>query len=157
MVMATNIRREAVIDSWSTIIEQAAGQDKRLMEDMTRFITEANMPDVTLVRDECTMGMFGSKRDLLILKHEQHREYRMFLGARDFGANLDASWFLTYVPIGFGRRVPQQNLNIFTQQDLRAFVSVAHHCMKKAIELLCEGQQTPAGLNNSSTGFLTVW
>ena len=70
--MATNIRREAVIDSWSTIIEQAAGQDKRLMEDMTRFITEANMPDVTLVRDECTMGMFGSKRDLLILKHEQH-------------------------------------------------------------------------------------
>jgi hypothetical protein len=154
--MTTNIRREAIVDSWGTIIEQGAGKDKRLMDDIARLINEAQMPQVTLTRDDCTVGMFGTKRDFLILKHNIYREYRMFLGARDYGTSLDASWFMTYVPSGFRRKV--QNLDIFRQQDLKAFASIAHHCMKKAIEALCEElQQSPAGLNASSKGFLTVW
>ena len=155
--MPTNIRRESIIDSWSTLIEHAAGRDKQLMDEISRFITEANMPHVMLARDECVTRTFGTKRDFLILKHDILREYRIFTGARDYGANLDISWFMTFVPYAFSRR-RLQNLDMFIQQDLRAFASVALHCTKKAVEALCEElQQSPAGLNTASKGFLTVW
>jgi hypothetical protein len=156
--MATNMRNESVIEQWSTIVEGGAGHDKRIMGDVIKYITEAKIPHTTFERDECQMGMFGPTRDMLILKNEHLRAYRVFMGARDYGAALDVSWFLTYVPSGFRRKVTAQNLNLFTQQDLRAFASLSLHCMKSAIEELCEElQQSPPGLNSASTGFLQVW
>ena len=92
----------------------------------------------------------------------------MFLGAREYGGNLDVSWFLTVNPGGLKSVLSKRatgnpnafsmQLDIFTQQDLRAWTTIAHHCVKRAIEVVCEDlKQTPAGLNTSSKGFLAVW
>jgi hypothetical protein len=92
----------------------------------------------------------------------------MFLGARDYGASLDASWFLTVNAGGLTRAISKratgnplalsQQLDIMTQQDLRAFTTISHHCFKRAIDIVCEElNQTPPGLNASSKGFLSVW
>ena len=166
--MATTIRRNSVIEQWGTIIGQGAGQEKRIMDDLFTFLKEANMPHVKIFRDDCSTGMFSAKRDFLILDHNILREYRMFLGARDYGANLDVSWFLTVNPSGLKRAYSKRTtgnplafsmqVDIFTQQDLRSWTTIAHHCVKRAIEVVSEElQQVPAGMNTGSKGFLNVW
>jgi hypothetical protein len=158
--MTTNMKREMVIDQWSMIVTGGAGQSARIMTDIENILTEAKMPGVKFFRDDCTAGFFSGKRDFLILWHGQPalKNYRIFLGARDYGSSLDASWFLTFVPTLFHRKVNSQNLDIFTQQDLRAFASTVHHCMQAALEALCgELEQDQTGLHTSSKGFLSVW
>jgi hypothetical protein len=168
--MTTRIRSrsESVIDSWSTIIENAGGQEKKLMDDMARVIGEAHIPYARLSRDDCTTGFSGTKRDFLILRHDYYSQYRMFIGAKEYGTSLDVSWFLTLyinrlrarmLKIATGNpHAFSMQLDIFQQQDVRAFVSIAHHCVKHAVEALCgELEQTPVGLNTQSKGFLSVW
>jgi hypothetical protein len=158
--MAMNISRKAIIDSWSTIVENGAGQEQRLIDTTIQFINEAKMPNVTLYRDECFVvsGLSRIRRDLLILTHAHYRKISMFLGATAYGASLNVGWFLTFTPSFFSRKFIPATVDIFAQQDLRAFVSIAHHCMKKALEAVCEDlEQSPAGLNEKSTGFLSVW
>jgi hypothetical protein len=166
--MTTTIRRNSVIEQWGTIIEQAAGQQKRVMADMLTYLKEANIPNAKIYQDDCSTGMFSAKRNFIIMTHDILREYRMFLGARDYGSNLDVSWFVTVSPSGLKRSLSRratgnplafsQQVDIFTQQDLRSWLTVAHHCVKRTIETISEElKQTPAGLNQSSKGFLSVW
>jgi hypothetical protein len=50
------------------------------------------------------------------------------------------------------------NMNIFNQQDLRAFVTIANHCFRQALDQLYQELKiTPVGLDTRSTGFLSVW
>jgi hypothetical protein len=166
--MTTAIKRNSVIEQWGTIVEGGAGQEKRVMDDLFTFLKEAIMPHVKIYRDACNTGMFGATRDMYILSHDVLREYRMFLGARDYGANLDVVWFLTLSP-GFlkssmSTRVAgnplafSMRVDIFTQQDLRAWTTIAHHCVKRAVDAVYENlQKTPVGLDTSSKGFLNVW
>jgi hypothetical protein len=93
----------------------------------------------------------------------------MFIGARDIGIHLEASWFVTVNP-GFLKRAVSkrlamgnplalsQNINVFAQQDLRAFVSIAKGCVEQTVKLLLEQlEQDTSGLNTKSKGFLELW
>jgi hypothetical protein len=80
----------------------------------------------------------------------------MFIGARDVGAHLEVSWFMTIAP-GFLKRAiskrafgnPQtlsMQIPIFDQQDLNTWIGIAEHCVKKALEsLLKELEQDTSG------------
>ena len=80
------------------------------------------------------------------------REYRMFIGARDIGTHLEVSWFLTLNPgflkrtisknVAFGNPLAlSQNISVFAQQDLAAFVSIASDCVYETVKLLMEELQ----------------
>lgn len=65
-------------------------------------------------------------------------DYRIFVGARDYGDNLDISWYLTCEPKFFKRylsniltggasdKALSFNLDLFQQQDLNAYTTVVH-------------------------------
>jgi hypothetical protein len=151
-------RPEVVIDQWSMIVAGASGKENRIMEEVEKLLSLAQMPQVQFSRNEIGVGFFASKRDFLILRHDYFKNYRILLGTRAYGSSLDASWFLMFRPRLFRRKPSMENVDLFTQQDLRAFASISLHCMKKALEALCEElQQDQAGLNTSSKGFLSVW
>ncbi|MCD6473249.1 hypothetical protein J7K55_09160 [Candidatus Aerophobetes bacterium] len=49
-------------------------------------------------------------------------------------------------------------IDIFDQQDLRAYVTVTHHCLLKAVEnLMKELGQDSSKIERKSKGFLEVW
>lgn len=67
-----------------------------------------------------------------MVTNEALKDYRMYTGARDYGNNLDVSWYLTCEP-GFLKKTFSSiltqgatdkafsfNLDIFQQQDLNA-------------------------------------
>jgi hypothetical protein len=165
--MPVSLSREKVIDNWNMIIEQAAGRDKWVLDTTETFIQEANMPDVVFKQDQVTTGLFGAKRLFLLVDHRHLKEYHMYIGARDFGTNLDVCWFLTLAPSGLKSAVSRyatgnpmalsSQINLFSQQDLRAFTTIAHHCVKRTVDMLCEELKLGPPSMGQSKGFLNVW
>ena len=127
------------------------------------------MPDVTYNEAEVSSSMFGEKRNFLIVRHDNLRDYRMFINIRNFGAHLDASWYVTIEPSVLKRTLSKytqgnanalsQNIDVFAQQDLSAYVGIAGHCVMRALNMLLEELKLdPTRLHNTqSKGFLSVW
>ena len=163
------LSRDIVIQQWGYVIEQGAGNDKMVMDSVKQMIEDANLPGVTCRQtDVSTGGIFGRKRAFLLTTLNTLKDYRMFIGARDVGAHLEASWFMTVAP-GFMKRSmskrafgnPQalsMQIPIFDQQDLNTWIGVAEHCVEKAVKTLMEElKQDTSGLNTRSKGFLQLW
>jgi hypothetical protein len=163
--MAITLKQESVVDTWSQIIEGGAGHEKEVMENTFKLITEARIPNVKVRQDEVRMGTFaGVRRDFILLAPEGSiKEFAMWITARDYGANLDAGWYLTYHPMGFKirRYKPQEavnRLNMFSQQDLASYLMVAHHCLLNSLEMLYKQLELdPPSWDRKSRGFLEVW
>jgi hypothetical protein len=111
--------------------------------------------------------------------------YQMFINARDYGNNLDVAWYLTHritfwqklilflclvpiinilvIPLVLLQRVFQAGksgmleLDLFDEQDLTAYVTNAHHCLKEAVTKMQKelGQDT-SKIDWKSKGFLGI-
>ena len=82
----------------------------------------------------------------------------MFVNVRDYGNALQTSWYLAYLPSAWQRFRGRLglDLDLFDEQDLRAYVTVVHHAfIESVIDLLNElGEDT--NINRTSKGFLGV-
>jgi hypothetical protein len=163
-----SIKSDRVIDSWATVVKSGAGKDGWVMRTTEQNIKDANPPHVECQRTDVSTGIFGAKRDFLMVTHGGLREYALYIGARDFGRDLDVSWFLTLSPGFLKRQIskyatgnPQalsMAVNLFDQQDLRAFTTIAHHSLQDALKMLLEDlKQDYSTINRKSKGFLEVW
>jgi len=175
--MAVTLKEEKIIDSWATVIEGAQGKADYIFEETQRFLKEAEAPDVVWkmvsAQPSRIKGLIlGKKRDYLMVTNKGIGEsYRMYIGARDFGNNLDVTWFLTVEPkwlkviakaavniATVGTAGALMEIDIFDQQDLRAYVTVTHHCLLKAVKnLMKELGQDFSQIQRKSKGFLEVW
>ena len=162
------LKHEAVVDRWNALVISGAGKSKWAVQRIESMIKEANMPGVSLTQRDVSSGLFGAKRNFLVVGHNNLRDYHMYIGARDFGTNLDVSWYLTIEPGPLKRAVskytmgnPQalsMQIDFFSQQDLSAFISGAHYCVKETVrELMEELKQDPTHMDTTSKGFLSVW
>src|SRR5688572_12191904 len=137
--MAT-LRREKVVETWFGLVMGAAGKGEWVMDKTEQAIKEFAAPGVECQRELVSTGAFSEKREFLMVVHKKLREYAMFIGARDFGRDLDVSWFLTVYP-GFLKRAISKklnqgdptalsrNLDVFAQQDLSAYKQTTHNCL----------------------------
>ena len=163
------LKHEAVVDSWNVLVIGGAGRGEWAIERIDTKLGEAKMPGVHAQERDVSSGLFGTKRHFLVVGHNALRDYHMYIGARDFGTHLDVSWYLTIEPGPLKRAVskytmgnPQalsMQIDFFSQQDMSAFVTGAHHCVKETVqELYEELKLDPTGLlNTKSKGFLSVW
>ena len=188
------VRREEVIDSWSVLIGGGEGRFEEIFNNTDNFIAQTKAPNVKKERKKLApgiiRGVLGTRRDFLVVietGNPRLKPYQMFIGARDYGNNLDVSWYLTHRP-GFWIRVlafflviPVVNLffmpfalisgissmvrerrggldlDLFDEQDLRAYVTNAHHCLLEAVQkLMVDLHQDPSKIDRKSRGFLGI-
>lgn len=167
LLIRAPLRREEVIDNWSILIENGQGKAENIFTDTEGFIEKSKAPNLEMKRKKLApsvlKGIFGQKRDFLVvteLGNPRLEPFKIFLNARNYGNNLDVSWYLTYKP-GLLRRLRPSvllgGLDLFDQQDLRAYATNAHHCLLKAVEkLMVELQQDPSKIDRKSRGFLGI-
>ena len=168
---AVTLKDEKIIDSWSILIEDAQGREEEIYQATLKRIEENNPPGVRVdkveVRPGWLKGVFGKKREYLMVGNERLRDFKMYVGARDYGNNLDVCWYLTCEPGFFKKRISKALtesdkalsyiLDLFDQQDLRAYATVVHHCVLDAVEILMTkmGQDT-SKIERKSRGFLGI-
>lgn len=169
------LRKEQVIENWSTLIENAQGNTEMIFQDTKDFINASKAPSLEMQMRSMAPGVFknlmGNKRDFLeVTDRENNRmaPYQIYVNARDYGNNLDISWYLTFRPtwwqaflslIPFSSVAPKSlsDLDLFDQQDLAAFATNAHHCLLKAVEKLMAGlNQDFSKIDRKSRGFLGI-
>lgn len=169
------LRKDEVIDSWTILIEQGQGRAGEIFEDTKGYIEKTKAPSVRVEKREMAPGLirgaFGTRRIFLVITDQDNfrlRPYQIFINSRDYGTNLDVSWHLTYRPsvwqavlslFPFVRVIPAtlSDLDLFDQQDLRAYATNAHHCLLKAVEkLMIALNQDPSKIERKSRGFLGI-
>ena len=172
MFKKITLKDEKILDDWSVLIENAQGKTEEIYQLIINFIKESRAPGVRVetvqVRPSWLKGIFGSIRKYLMVTNEESvKAYRFYVGARDYGNNLDVSWYLTCEPgffsrifIGKGKEAHgaiYTILDIFERQDLTAYVTCAHHCVLKAVEAIMQGLgQDFSKVDRKSRGFLGV-
>jgi len=167
------LRKEQVVDSWSILIEKGKGRGEEVFSDAKSFLEESKAPNIKMERKKMAPGLIrgilGVEREFLIVKEKGGRlgPYQIFIGARDYGENLDVSWYLTYRPslidaiislltLGIIRRGLRE-LDLFDLQDLTAFATNCHHSLLKAVEKqMLSLNQDPSKIERKSRGFLGV-
>ena len=166
--MAT-LSREKVTDSWFGLVQGGAGRDQWVIDKTEDAIKTANLPGVTCKRETVSAGLFGEKRDFLVVTHQKLKEYAMFINARNFGQDLDVSWYLTVNPGSLKRAISKRltrgdpnalsmNIDLFAQQDLNAYKQVCHNYLQQVIQtLMGDLKQDYSTIDRKSKGFLSVW
>lgn len=171
--MRVTLKDEKIIDRWSMILKDGQEKAEQIYQDTENFIKESRAPGIrierTKVKTGWLKGLLGKEREYMMVSNEALGDYRMFIGARDYGNNLDISWFLTCEPGFFKKRLSNVltsgasdkalslSLDIFLQQDLNAYATVVHHCLQDAIGKLMSGMgQDPSKIDRKSRGFLGI-
>ncbi|MCC7571656.1 hypothetical protein KO465_10135 [Candidatus Micrarchaeota archaeon] len=169
------LRKEQVIDNWSILIENAQGNAKMVFKETENFIKKSKAPSVEMKMRTMSPGTFkglmGIERDFLEITDRENTRmapYQIYVNARDYGINLDVSWYLTFRPtwlhsllsmIPFVSMTPRavSDLDVFDQQDLTVFATNAHHCLLKTVEkLMVSLNQDPSKIDRKSKGFLGI-
>jgi hypothetical protein len=169
------LRKDQVVDTWAMLIENAQGKSEGIFQDTEAFIRESQVPSLRMERRAMAPGMvgefMGKTRDFLAISDKDNsrmKPYQIFINSRDYGNNLDVSWFLTYKPslfqsfcalLPYVSLIPglSSDLDLFDQQDLRAYATNIHHCFLKAVTKLMTGaNQDPSKIDRKSKGFLGI-
>lgn len=169
------LQKEAVIDNWSTLIEGGAGKAERIFKDTQEMTQATKAPGLKLERRRLAPGVMrgiaGERREFLVctdLRSAHLAPYQIVLNARDYGTNLAIDWHLTYRPPLWKAAVsllltkvnmenPLLELDLFDQQDLRAYVTNTHHCLLRAVEnFMLSMEQDPSKIERRSRGLLGI-
>ncbi len=169
------LRKDQVIDKWSALIEKANGKGGEVLNTTVEFLNESKVPSLELAKRRISTGimtgMMGNDRTFLVatdMRSLTLRPYQVFVNARDYGENLDVSWYLTCRPTFwqvlaslFAKSISipkdMDDLNVFDQQDLTAYVTNAHHCLMKALEkVMFASGMDPSKLDTKPRGFLGI-
>lgn len=174
------LRKERAIDNWSVLVDEACMADGRertdqLYKNIASFLAASEAPNLKVERKHLApslvRGLVGDQREFLVLTDDTNfrlRPYQIYISARPYGINLACEWYLTYKPpplvailslIPYVNLVPQvlSDIDLFDQQDLRAYAANAHHCMLRAVSELMEYlNQDPSKLDRGSKGFFNV-
>ena len=169
------LRTDHVIDVWAALIEKANGKASEVLNGTVSFLNESKAPALKITKrmisTSVLTGLVGNEREFLVLTDKQKVSlwpYQIFINSRDYGMNLDVSWYLTRRPT-IGQAIVSlivrsastqkdiSDLDVFDQQDLRAYVTNAHNCMRKAVEkIMFDSGQDPSKVDWKSKGFLGI-
>jgi hypothetical protein len=168
------LTKEQVIDNWSILIEKANGKADEVFILAEAFIKGSKAPSVKIKRSQMSpgilRGMLGTSRDFLVATDKSYRlsPYQIFINARDYGENLDVSWYLTYrlpfwrallrfIPGIGAASFTLESLDLFDHQDLTAYTTICHHSTLDAVEkIMLILNQDPSKIDRKSKGFLGI-
>jgi hypothetical protein len=174
------LTKESVLDTWHVLLDQACVEDgevraESLTQDTYMELSNSEAPNLkaekTHISPSLIRGLTGDTRPFLVLTdltNYRLSPYKIYISARPYGTGLAAEWNLTYKPtlllallslIPFVNLIPKtlSDLDLFDQQDLRAYATNVHHCMLRSVSKLMESlNQDPSKLNRQSKGFLAV-
>jgi hypothetical protein len=169
------LKKEQVVDDWSTLVEGASGKAEIIFEGTNKHLGASEAPNLAVQRRKMApgfiRGMLGAERDFLTVAatgNSRLRPYQVFLNARDYGGSLAVDWHLTYRP-DFGQALASlfrggasatdrvARLDLFDSQDLRTYTTVCHRSMLKAVDdLMASLSQDASKIERKSRGFLGV-
>jgi len=174
LVLKGILKAEQVIDNWSILIEKGNGKAEDFFILAEAFIKNSKVPSLRIERKKMApgviRGILGTSREFLAAMDQNFRlnPYQIFINARDYGENLDVSWYMTYrlpfwrallrfIPGIGAASFALESLDLFDRQDLTAYATICHHSTLNAVgKLMLILNQDPEKIDRKSKGFLGI-
>lgn len=102
IVRGSLISKEQVLGDWGRLIEGAEGKAEEIFKTTEDLVKKSGVSTIKMGRKKLSpgiiKGVLGEKRDFLVVKETNFRlkPYQILVNARDYGNNLDITWYLTY-------------------------------------------------------------
>lgn len=169
--MTVTIKEETILNQWSMIVEGTADRGEDVLRAILAHLKDARLPEgCSCHKDTVQSGGWMSKvkREFLICENESFKDYRVYIGVRAYGANLDVCRFVTVEP-GFMKQLMSQQMagdayalsgprNILVEQDLKAWLTVVHHAVIDAVDdLFSDLKRDRSKIRRESRGILEIW
>jgi len=134
-----------IAQEWSIMLPECQGGGPGLVEAIQQKFAAYEAPGLSWKEESASTGfmksLLGKRRDFLVVRNEQFPEWLVCIGARDYGRFLYVVWYLTASPrfvnkiraAGSGD-VLVDELDVFDQQDVNAFVSITRMATVTATE-----------------------
>jgi hypothetical protein len=157
MGKAIVVQSYKIAERWSCILENMQGNATYIYRNTAAGILASNLPDIYLERAMVRPTHWTrEEREYLLVTNHRLKEYPIYITAHDYGNNLAIYWYLV-VSADLFAALTSGDLNLFQQQDLHAYVTVIHRCLRQAVaELLLSFGHDPSFLEPKSQGFLGV-
>lgn len=98
------IREEEIVEQWGILLAGGEGKAEEIFENTVKNLEESGAPDLEISKKEVTpsfiKGLMGKKKTFLTVSNTYLKDYRMYIGARKYGRQLNVSWYLTLQPRG---------------------------------------------------------
>ena len=173
MPKKVTLNDEKIVDDWFVSVEGGQGRGLEVYKLTMELIQKSEVPEITaeevMVRPSWLAGLFGRKRPYLMVRNRNLKDYRIYIGAGDFGDTLNVSFYFTCEPsflkriifgLGKGMEAHEEiylGLDLFQQQNLLDYASHVHQCLLKAVEMVIEDLgQDSSGIDKKFKGFLGV-
>ena len=99
MPLPKKLKDEKIVDTWAMVIREAQGKSDFIFDTAQKLLEKNQAPGVKWEMGEVTTsffkGLFGRKRDYLLVTIEALDDYRMYIGSRDYGIILYVICFLS--------------------------------------------------------------
>ena len=103
------LKREEVLDDWGTLISGANGKAEEAFTATRDLIAETKAPNVAVERREMApgtiRGLFGTKRDFLVVRETGSRRLRPCQIAPLYLPNIRLFRLLPYAPLCLGASI----------------------------------------------------
>jgi hypothetical protein len=94
------LRRDQVVDRWDILIDGGQGRRAEVLAGAVARIDSQGLPEIQHeTRELATSYLRAETRPFLVVTHADNRRlkgYRMHVNVRDYGATLQANWYLSY-------------------------------------------------------------
>ncbi len=163
--------RGKIVDQWATLLDQCQGEGEGVFRAVEDALKGSQAPDVRWTRETVAPGFWaavgGKRRDFLIVRNDICPYHLLAISAHDYGTGLDVSWylvdtrggpvrkFLEALPIvgGFFRALwSDRFLDVFDEQELRAYMTVGHRAVRRGIEELIARRKLEVDIDWKSRG-----
>lgn len=169
--MSVTLKEETILNEWAELVGDAAGNAQFVLDAVQAELQRANIPgecEWKVEEVKSSTWLARVRREFLIIKLEEFKDYRIYVAARDYGIHLDCCRFLTVEPGFFKKTLSSAAFgsidalsapkNILVHQDLRAWTTVVHHAVLGSVGSLMEKLgQDKSKLNRGTKGFLDIW
>jgi hypothetical protein len=171
MPKTVDLTRLKQLDNWSILIEGAQGRANEIFEAVKKDLEESEVPGISCEMVKVPGGRVSffkaGLEDYLMIANERLKDFHMYVGARDYGKDLNVSWYLTCEPGPLKQLLSTLldknpltfsfSMDVVQLEELTAYVTKVHHSVLKAVASLMQklGQDT-SKIERKSRGFLGV-
>jgi hypothetical protein len=167
--MFNNISREAILESWGTLIVSANGRRDEFFRRTLEILSEFKVPYIVAERKDTatsiSQALFGKKRPAITVINRSLPEYKIFIMCRDYGTQLSISWYLVsdstlaYAITAFAQTIAKTKkpMDVFQLEELTCWAETVHHATIAASKEIAETVNFDfAKVDLKSKGFLNV-
>ncbi len=169
------LKEGKILDSWASLLTSCQDEEEQLFQMVEERLAALEAPGVTWKRETVAPGFLkalkGKRRDFILVSNQGFSDYLVCIGIRGYGTSLDVSWYLivsakslimrllSHIPfVGMFLRLIGQvrDLDVFDQQDLRAYLTASHHAVRRSVEKLIEEKKLDIEIDWKSRGMFGV-